>query len=94
MQSSSGGAGSSQGGSLFQDEVKVVPDKATNALVIYATSKDFLVLRDVVRRLDVPRRQVFIEATVMIAVLTRKNWLVRAVGKWEILTRPSASGAM
>lgn len=73
MQSSSGGAGSSQGGSLFQDEVKVVPDKATNALVIYATSKDFLVLRDVVRRLDVPRRQVFIEATVMEISLSKSR---------------------
>jgi general secretion pathway protein D len=30
-----------------------------------ATGKDFLTLRDVIRRLDVPRRQVFIEAMVM-----------------------------
>ena len=59
--------GGSQGGtaSVFQDEVKVTPDKATNSLVILATSKDYLTLRDVIRRLDIPRRQVFIEATVM-----------------------------
>jgi general secretion pathway protein D len=58
---------SSSGGSsgAFQDEVKVTPDKATNSLVILATSKDFLTLREVIRRLDVPRRQVFIEAMVM-----------------------------
>jgi general secretion pathway protein D len=60
---SSGGAQGSSG--AFQDEVKVTPDKATNSLVILATGKDFLTLRDVIRRLDVPRRQVFIEAMVM-----------------------------
>ena len=61
-QSGAGGQGSS---GAFQDEVKVTPDKATNSLVILATGKDFLTLRDVIRRLDVPRRQVFIEAMVM-----------------------------
>ncbi len=61
-QGGSGGQGSS---GAFQDEVKVTPDKATNSLVILATGKDFLTLRDVIRRLDVPRRQVFIEAMVM-----------------------------
>lgn len=65
--SSSAGSSGTGGGasSLFQDEVKVSPDKATNSLVILATSRDYLTLRDVIRRLDVPRRQVFIEATVM-----------------------------
>ncbi len=65
---SSGGSMSSSGGgasSLFQDEVKISPDKSTNTLVILATSRDYLTLRDVIRRLDVPRRQVFIEATIM-----------------------------
>ena len=61
-QSGAGGQGSS---GAFQDEVKVTPDKATNSLVILATGKVFLTLRDVIRRLDVPRRQVFIEAMVM-----------------------------
>ena len=61
-QSGAGGQGSS---GAVQDEVKVTPDKATNSLVILATGKDFLTLRDVIRRLDVPRRQVFIEAMVM-----------------------------
>ena len=60
--SSSGGQ---QAAGLFQDEVKVTPDKSTNSLVILAGSKDYLVVRDVIRRLDIPRRQVFIEAAVM-----------------------------
>ncbi len=66
--SSTSSRGSSSSGStpgLFQDEVKVSPDKATNSLVILANSRDYLTLRDVIRRLDMPRRQVFIEATIM-----------------------------
>jgi len=69
-QSSGGGQGSS---GAFQDEVKVTPDKATNSLVILATGKDFLTLRDVIRRLDVPRRQVFIEAMVMEVNITKSR---------------------
>jgi len=57
--------GGQQAAGLFQDEVKVTPDKSTNSLVILAGSKDYLVVRDVIRRLDIPRRQVFIEAAVM-----------------------------
>ena len=60
----SSGSGPAAAG-LFQDEVKVTPDKSTNSLVILAGSKDYLVVRDVIRRLDIPRRQVFIEAAVM-----------------------------
>ena len=71
--SSSSSGGSGQGAGLFQDEVKIVDDKATNSLVIYATGKDYLVLRDVIRRLDVPRRQVFIEATVMEISLSKSR---------------------
>ena len=58
-------SGGQQAAGLFQDEVKVTPDKSTNSLVILAGSKDYLVVRDVIRRLDIPRRQVFIEAAVM-----------------------------
>lgn len=63
--SSSGGAAGGSAPGLFQDEVKVSIDKSTNSLVILATNRDYLTLRDVIRRLDVARRQVFIEATVM-----------------------------
>jgi general secretion pathway protein D len=69
---STGGSGQGNTG-IFQDEVKVTPDKATNSLVIVATNKDFLTLRDVIRRLDLPRRQVFIEATVMEVTIAKNR---------------------
>ena len=50
---------------LFEGDVKTSADKATNSLVIVATNKDFLNLRKVIRKLDIPRRQVFVEATIL-----------------------------
>ncbi|MCS6914790.1 MAG: type II secretion system secretin GspD [Myxococcales bacterium] len=64
-----GGAGGSS--SIFQDEVKITADKSTNSLIILATAKDYLTLRDLIQRLDLPRRQVFIEATVMEVSLSK-----------------------
>src|SRR5262249_26259474 len=54
---------------------RVTADRATNALVIVATGKDYLTLREVIRRLDVPRRQVFIEATVMEVSISKDRTL-------------------
>lgn len=58
------GGGGAAGAEAFEGQVRVTADKATNSLVIVASVKDFLSLRDVIRKLDTPRRQVFIEATI------------------------------
>ncbi|MCK5796052.1 MAG: type II secretion system secretin GspD [Deltaproteobacteria bacterium] len=58
---------------LFEGDVKINADKATNSLVIVASTKDFLSLRRVIRRLDIPRRQVFIEAVIMEVSLDKSN---------------------
>jgi general secretion pathway protein D len=50
---------------VISKEVQIVPDKATNALVITAKKDDFLVLEDVIRKLDIARRMVYIEALLM-----------------------------
>ncbi|MBN1276778.1 MAG: type II secretion system secretin GspD [Deltaproteobacteria bacterium] len=46
-------------------EVQIVADKATNSLVITAGKDDFLVLEDVIKKLDIPRAMVYIEALIM-----------------------------
>jgi general secretion pathway protein D len=57
------------GGAVISAEleggVKVTADKATNALVIVASSNDYETLVGVIRKLDIRRRQVFVEAVVM-----------------------------
>jgi general secretion pathway protein D len=45
--------------------VKVTADKATNALIIVASSNDYETLVGVIRKLDIRRRQVFVEAVIM-----------------------------
>ena len=58
---------------LFEGDVKISADKATNSLVIVATNKDFLNLRRVIRKLDIPRRQVFVEATILEVTLDKNR---------------------
>jgi len=53
------------GAGMFESEVQVTPDVATNSLVITSSARDFAQLRLVVDKLDQPRRQVFIEAVIM-----------------------------
>ena len=50
---------------LFEGEVSVTADEDTNSLVITASLKDYLSLKNVIAALDRPRRQVFIEAVIM-----------------------------
>lgn len=49
----------------LSDDIKVVADKATNSLVITADKNDFLVMREVIDKLDIPRRMVYLEAAIM-----------------------------
>jgi general secretion pathway protein D len=56
------GAAASQ---LFEGELKVVADKATNSLIVTSSGRDYATVRLVVTELDMPRRQVFIEAVIM-----------------------------
>ena len=50
---------------VISKEVQIVADKATNSLVITAKKDDFLVLEDVIKKLDITRRMVYIEALLM-----------------------------
>jgi len=56
---------------LFEGEVQVTADKPTNSLVIVASLRDFLSLKKVIDRLDQPRRQVYVEATIMEVSLSK-----------------------
>lgn len=45
--------------------VKVTADKATNALIIVASANDYETLVGVIKKLDIRRRQVFVEAAIL-----------------------------
>ncbi len=52
-------------GASLEGQVRVIGDKATNSLIIMASGRDFLAVREVVKRLDQARRQIFIEALIL-----------------------------
>jgi general secretion pathway protein D len=66
-----GGARSPTAAELFSGEVKISANKATNALVIVASQSDYRNIIRVIEQLDIPRRQVFVEAVIMEVNLDR-----------------------
>jgi len=58
---------------LFAGEVKISPDKATNSLVVVASQADYRSLVRVIEKLDLPRRQVFVEAVLMEVDMDRET---------------------
>lgn len=57
--------------SLFEGQIKVAPDKATNSLVVTASPSDFVTVQRVVNRLDIPRDEVFCEVVIMEVAVNR-----------------------
>jgi len=50
---------------LLSRDTQIIPDKATNTLIITADRDDYRVLQDVIKELDIPRPMVYIEALIM-----------------------------
>ncbi len=67
------GARATTSAELFSGEVKISADKPTNSLVIIANQSDFKNLSRVIERLDIRRRQVFIEAVIMEVNIQRET---------------------
>jgi len=49
----------------IQTNVTVSADKPTNALVINATPEDYVIIKDIIKQLDIRRKQVYVEALIM-----------------------------
>ena len=61
-----GGQGGAEAiSATFTGEVSISADEATNSLVVVASLRDFLNLKDVVEQLDRRREQVYVEAVIM-----------------------------
>jgi len=59
--------------SLFSGDVQITEETATNSLLIVASTRDYLSLRTVIKQLDKPRRQVFVEATILEVSLSKQR---------------------
>jgi len=58
---------------IFSAEVKITSDKNNNALVVTASPTDWLTLKDVIGRLDIPRDQVYVEGLILEANVTKER---------------------
>ena len=56
---------------VFREEVRIVADEVTNSLIVLATKRDYQLILDVVRKIDVIPRQVVLEC--MIVEVQLKN---------------------
>ena len=50
---------------IVSEGVNITADKATNSLIIMAEKDDYLVLEEVIKKLDIPRSMVYIECLIM-----------------------------
>lgn len=62
---------------VLSSKIRVTADKATNSLIIMADKEDYQVLEDIIRKIDIPRSMVYIEALIM-EVNVNKNFRVGA----------------
>lgn len=67
--------GASLAGVALEGQIKVVADKPTNSLVVRASAANYGALKKILERLDIPRRQVNVEATIMEIRITEKDVL-------------------
>jgi general secretion pathway protein D len=68
-------AGGAASTAVFEGNVRITHDKPTNSLIIVSSVKDYLSLKDVVKKLDIPRKQVFVEATILEVSLDKTRQL-------------------
>jgi general secretion pathway protein D len=64
-----------KGTEMFEGQLSISADKATNSLVIVATMRDYAALKSVIDKLDTVQRQVFVEAVIMEVSLEKTRQL-------------------
>lgn len=58
-------------GTSLEGQVRIIGDKATNSLLVMASGRDFVAIKRVIKDLDLPRRQIFIEALILEVQLSK-----------------------
>jgi general secretion pathway protein D len=90
--------GGSPAPSLFNAEVKITADKSNNAIVVTASPTDYLTIKEVIKKLDISKDQVFVEGMLMETDVAKETSLgvnilgaygSGAVNKAGFLTNPA-----
>lgn len=73
----------------FEGGISVTADKATNSLIIMASPEDYERVTSIIERLDIKRKQVYVEAAIVEMSLDK----TRELGiEWRTTENPSATG--
>jgi general secretion pathway protein D len=73
---------------VVSDTVRIAADKATNSLIITADPEDYAVMEAIIKKIDIPRAMVYIEALIM-EVNVEKNfqlgteWIIGEDGSYK-----------
>jgi general secretion pathway protein D len=78
----------------FARPVSIMPDKATNSLVIGAESQDYETLRGVIEKLDIRRLQVYVEALILEITADRAKEFGIEWRSTQDFTRPDAGRSL
>lgn len=77
---------------LQGEDISVVASESTNDLIVVASPRDFLAIKNVIKELDRPRRQVFVEAVVLEVSLERTRELGIALHGGDVFSTGSGDG--
>lgn len=89
-----GGATAADAGKppAISKDVKVTADEETNSLIITATREEYDILEEVIKKLDIPRQMVYLEALIL-EVNTTKQFDVGVEWSWSDEIGSTGAGA-
>jgi general secretion pathway protein D len=68
-----GGAAPAGPSTILEGSVTITADKATNSLIIVGSPGDFEIMKDVIQKLDIRRRQVYVEVAIIEMSLSKSR---------------------
>ncbi len=68
-----GAAQAAGAASILEGSVSINSDKATNSLIVVASPGDYEIMKDVIQKLDIRRRQVYVEAAIIEMSLSKQR---------------------
>ncbi len=68
-----GGAAPAGPSTILEGAVTITSDKATNSLIIVGSPGDFEIMKDVIQKLDIRRRQVYVEVAIIEMSLSKSR---------------------
>jgi len=71
LQPKEGAPGSEKGRPALSKNIQILPDKATNSLIITASAEDYTLLQEIIKQLDSSRPMVYIEALILEVNVTK-----------------------